>query len=274
MVKLSISFTTIAIVAILLLSSFTVIPTVFAQESPTAAIEWQLNITGLVEQQLNLTLSDIIAMPQTTIEGTIYCVDFPTSVVKSGSWTGVELATLLEKADVLPSAVKVGFFAPDGYSTDLDLETATSGNVVIAYEKDGVPLSETLRLVVPGKWGYKWISQVTNITLFDYDFKGKWESLGYSDGADVATTGINSIHVPTVPTPSQSNETSGSSSQDSNSSAVLNPPQETQESQPESKPQTSDSFLGAWIASAITVVFCAIILTYFVKRRRLDQRKA
>jgi DMSO/TMAO reductase YedYZ molybdopterin-dependent catalytic subunit len=92
----------------------------------------------------------------------------------------------LETAGVSPDAVKVAFYASDGYSTDLPVETARREDVILAYEKDGVPLSEKLRLVVPGKWGYKWISQVTDIELVDYDFKGFWESRGYSDTADIA----------------------------------------------------------------------------------------
>lgn len=74
-------------------------------------------------------------MPQTTVQATIYCVDFPTRLVDSGDWTGVQLNTLLAQAEVLPSAVKIAFTASDGYTTDLDLETAAHENVIIAYEK-------------------------------------------------------------------------------------------------------------------------------------------
>ena len=48
-----------------------------------------------------------------------------------------------------------------------------------------MPLDEMLRLVVPDKWGYKWISYVTVIELVDYDFLGVWESQGYPDAAVV-----------------------------------------------------------------------------------------
>jgi DMSO/TMAO reductase YedYZ molybdopterin-dependent catalytic subunit len=58
-------------------------------------------------------------------------------------------------------------------------------DVIVAYERDGVPLDEKLRLVLPGKWGYKWISRLTHIELVDYDFTGLWEGRGYSDEADI-----------------------------------------------------------------------------------------
>ncbi len=157
-------------------------PIVHAESS---SAEGQLTVTGLVEHPLNLSLAEITAMPQTTVNAALICVGAPGSVVAEGNWVGVSLGLLLETAGVYPEAVKVAFYASDGFSTDLALDTASREDVIVAYEKDGAPLSETLRLVVPGKWGYKWISQVASIELVDYDFKGFWESHGYSDAADV-----------------------------------------------------------------------------------------
>jgi DMSO/TMAO reductase YedYZ molybdopterin-dependent catalytic subunit len=134
-------------------------------------------------------------MPQTNVNAAIICVDFPNNVVTDGNWTGVRLWLLLETAGVSPNAVKVAFYATDGYSTDLTVETAKREDIILAYEKNGAPLSETLRLVVPGKWGYKWISQVTSIELVDYDFEGFWESQGYSDIADASASYPNQPNV-------------------------------------------------------------------------------
>jgi DMSO/TMAO reductase YedYZ molybdopterin-dependent catalytic subunit len=131
-------------------------------------------------------------MPNTTVVAALYCVDFPTSPVRDGDqWTGVRLALVLERAGVSPSAVKVVFRAADGYSTDLTVTTAEREDVILAYQQNGVTLPEKLRLVVPGKWGYKWISKPDHIELVDYDFKGTWESRGYSDEAEVKLTPSN-----------------------------------------------------------------------------------
>jgi len=157
-------------------------PTVYAESESS---EMQLTITGLVEQPLNLSLTELVAMPQVTVYASLICVGNPSGLVAEGNWVGVSLWLLLETAGVSPDAVKVAFHASDGYSTDLTVETARREDIILAYEKDGVPLEETLRLVVPGKWGYKWISDVTVIELVDYDFLGFWESNGYSDAADL-----------------------------------------------------------------------------------------
>ena len=142
-------------------------------------------LDGLVESPLDLTLDDLRAMEKTTEYVELYCVDYPTVPVEKGEWTGVRLGLLLEEAGVSPDAIKIAFYADDDYSTDLPVETAMREDVIVAYERDGVPLDEKLRLVLPGKWGYKWISHLTHIELVDYDFTGIWEGRGYSDEADI-----------------------------------------------------------------------------------------
>jgi DMSO/TMAO reductase YedYZ molybdopterin-dependent catalytic subunit len=146
---------------------------------------WQLTVTGFVENPLNLSWTELAALPQTTINAELVCVDFPDYVVMSGDWSGVKLALLLETAGISSQAMKVGFFATDGFSTDLPIETAMGGDIILAYELNGEPLDGVLRLVVPGKWGYKWIHHVNSIILFSDDFLGYYESRGFSDEADV-----------------------------------------------------------------------------------------
>lgn len=145
---------------------------------------WTLVIDGLVQTPLNLTLDDILAMPSHTVFARLFCVSFPSIPAEQGNWTGVTLEFLLEEAGVSPDAVKVAFYASDGFSTDLTVTTAMRGDIILAYEKDGQPLEE-VRLVVPGKFGYKWIMSLIHIELVDYDFLGTYERSGYTDEADI-----------------------------------------------------------------------------------------
>ncbi len=124
-------------------------------------------------------------MPSSTEYAKIYCVFDPETPVTEGNWTGVRLGLVLEQAGVSPAAIKVAFYAADGFATDLTVTTAMRNDILLAYEKDGQPLTEGLRLVVPGKWGYKWISELTHIALVDYDFLGLYESEGFSDEANI-----------------------------------------------------------------------------------------
>jgi DMSO/TMAO reductase YedYZ molybdopterin-dependent catalytic subunit len=147
--------------------------------------ELRLIVDGLVQQPLNLTFDELANMPKSTVSAELYCVDNPKIPVVRGNWTGVRLGFLLQEAGISNAAVKAAFYAIDGYKTDLTISTAFHENIITAFERDGGLLPEGLRLVAPGKWGYKWISGLTHIQLVNYDFKGTWESRGYSDEADV-----------------------------------------------------------------------------------------
>jgi len=160
-------------------------PTPTSTPAASEMSDWTLVLDGLVQSPLSLTSAELMAMPRSTVYAELYCVDFPMAALAEGDWTGVRLGLLLEEAGVSPEAVKVALYAEDGYTTDLTVATATRDDIILAYERDGEPLEEDLRLVVPDKWGYKWIRDLTHIELVDYDFKGLYESRGYSDEADI-----------------------------------------------------------------------------------------
>jgi DMSO/TMAO reductase YedYZ molybdopterin-dependent catalytic subunit len=125
-------------------------------------------------------------MPWTTVNATLYCVGATSTVIAGGNWTGVSLASILQRANVSTTAIKIAFYATDDYSTDLSLATGMQNDIIVAFENNGVPLMGGLRLVAPGLWGYKWIYQLFDIDLVDYNFLGTSESLGYSDSGLIA----------------------------------------------------------------------------------------
>jgi hypothetical protein len=215
----------------------------------------QLIVTGLVDTPLNLTLAEITDMPQTTVNATIICVDFPGNIVKDGNWTGVKLKTLLEMANPSAGVVKVAFFASDGYSTDLTIQTAMHDDIIVAYQNNGEALS-SLRLVVPGKWGYKWISMLTRIELVNYNFLGRWESQGYSDEADISegSPGIgilNPLYPNVAATPTPATSPSPSPSQ----SPVTSQPSD----QPTPTPATTQKTLSFPIEAIYAIAIAAIV---------------
>ena len=184
--------TAIIIVAVVAGVVYYLSPTILATNSSRTSshrsFEWSLLVDGFVQRPLNLTLNELHAMPRTTVYAELYCLPAVGSsgvLVDHGNWTGVRLGLILEKAGISPQAVKVAFYAEDGFTTDLTVTTAMQGDIVLAYEKDGKPLPEKLRLAVPSMWGYKWIKWLTHIEVVDYDFKGRYESRGFPDNAEI-----------------------------------------------------------------------------------------
>lgn len=173
----------IATIGILVLAGLLVTTGLHAHDAGVVGPGIQVSITGSVDHDFNLTVNDSGNLAIVSVTSELICVGGTS--FGTHNWTGVRLNDLLDEAGVKASAQKVGFHATDGYTTDLTLQEAARQDVIIAFEKDGVPLKEKTRLVVPGMWGYKWISGIDEITLYDYDFKGLYETKGYSDDATI-----------------------------------------------------------------------------------------
>ncbi|MCJ7633760.1 molybdopterin-dependent oxidoreductase [Candidatus Bathyarchaeota archaeon] len=95
---------------------------------------------SLLETQVYLNYNELIAMPRSTVYAELYCYS---SLVERGNWTGVKLANVIERAGLSKQEGMIEFYALDGYSTKLELSTALQEDIIIAYEKDGRPLTGT-----------------------------------------------------------------------------------------------------------------------------------
>jgi len=159
------------------------------------AEDWVLRVDGLVENPLNLTYENITAFSSVSEKVTLKCIDGPSG---TANWTGVRLKAILDMAGVKENATEVVFYAEDGYSSSLTIKDATSSDVILAYEMNGETLpvdhGYPLRLVVPGKYGYKWVKWMTDIEVIDNDYKGYWESRGWDDDADITALSDWWIH--------------------------------------------------------------------------------
>lgn len=154
---------------------------------------WTLSVRGSVERILNLTYEDLKDLPQVSEVVTLECFDNTPGggLIGTAIWTGVMVRTVLEKAGVEVNAVKVLFYTSDGYSTSHTMKYAMKEDVILALKMNDVALPREhgypLRLVAPGKYGYKWAKWITQIEVADYDKKGYYESMGFSDAADRPT---------------------------------------------------------------------------------------
>jgi DMSO/TMAO reductase YedYZ molybdopterin-dependent catalytic subunit len=150
---------------------------------------WELEISGLVENPYMLKYDEILALPQISVYATLETISNPIGGPSIGNavWTGVPLKIILEKAGIKDSAIKVVFYCEDGYSTAIKIEEALKDDAILAYKMNGKTLAPEhgypLRAVIPGKYGMKWAKWINRIELTDKDYKGYWESLGWSDYA-------------------------------------------------------------------------------------------
>jgi len=150
--------------------------------------KYRLVVTGLVNNTYNLTYDEIInSFHSSKRIITLFCVEgWEVKIF----WEGIMVRDLLELAEPLPEATTIIFHAYDGYSTSFPLEYITDNNIIMAYKMNNVTIPPErgfpFQLVAESKWGYKWIKWITTIELSDNtNYKGYWESRGYSNNADL-----------------------------------------------------------------------------------------
>lgn len=148
---------------------------------------YQLTVDGLADEPQTYTYDDVLAMPSEERLIRLYCVEGWNANIL---WQGVPMKTLIESAKPKAEVNTVIFHAVDGYTTSLPLQEILDGNLMLAYNANGIALPPEMGypfiFVAEQKWGYKWARWVNRIELSSNDsYQGYWESNGYSNDADL-----------------------------------------------------------------------------------------
>ncbi len=151
----------------------------FPRISPSG---YHLEVSGLVQRPLTLSLADLESMPSTKLVDAFQCVTGWR--VPGVHWEGVRLADLLDAVGVKPGAVGLGFESYDRlYTESLTLDQARLGDVLVAYRMLGAPVTTDhggpVRLYVSPMFGYKSIKWLSAIRVVDRVTPGFWEQNGY-----------------------------------------------------------------------------------------------
>src|SRR3954447_10034751 len=157
---------------------------------------WRLEVRGLVDRPLKLSLAELRAMPSRTQITRHDCVEGWSCI---GKWKGVPLAHVLEGAGLKPAAKYIVFHCADTMETGLAgsaqyyesiaLEDAAHPQTILAYDMNDrvLPVAHgaPLRLRVERQLGYKMAKYVMAIEAVDSFAAiaggkgGYWEDRGY-----------------------------------------------------------------------------------------------
>ncbi|MDY7040123.1 MAG: molybdopterin-dependent oxidoreductase [Chloroflexota bacterium] len=150
--------------------------------------DYQLEVTGLVNNPLTLTYDQVLDREQYSKVVTLYCVEGWDATIL---WEGVLVEDLLNQANVQDDAVTVIFHAADGYTSSLPLEYIRENKIMLAHKMNKLQLPAErgfpFQVVAESKWGYKWAKWVTKIELSDDpNYRGYWEKRGYNNDGDLS----------------------------------------------------------------------------------------
>lgn len=156
---------------------------------------WRLEVGGLVERPLSLSLAELRQLPARTQITRHDCVEGWSCI---GKWKGPMLSTVLDRAALKPEARFIVFHCADKlgfgsfgwpYYESIDLIDAFHPQTILAYEMNDARLpvkyGAPLRLRVERQLGYKMAKYVMRIEAVDSFAAlgtgkgGYWEDFGY-----------------------------------------------------------------------------------------------
>jgi DMSO/TMAO reductase YedYZ molybdopterin-dependent catalytic subunit len=165
------------------------------------AANYRLEIAGLVERPLTLTLEDLKKRPAAEQLMTLECSGNGsnpgfTGAVYNSRWTGTPLAPILQECGVKPGATEVGFFGHDvknetvrkvtvevPFGRSMSLDDAKDPLILLAYARNGQPLQPRngfpLRLIVPGWYGIANVKWLKRIELRNRRYMGRFMARDY-----------------------------------------------------------------------------------------------
>ncbi len=151
-------------------------------------VSWKLHVAGLVEQPLEFTWEQFLALPRVQVFADMHCV---TRWSRLGNvWEGVSTRHLLELAGgAKPEAKYVIAYGYDyGWTTNLPLEEFLAEDALVALKHDGEEISADhggpARLMVPRLYAWKSAKWLGAIELVERDKAGFWERNGYHMNGD------------------------------------------------------------------------------------------
>lgn len=160
---------------------------------PSVRLEdWRLAVSGQVERQLSLSMSDLLAIPARHHYVTLECVDNPVGGPLMGNalWTGPLVRDILHRAGAGGSTLI--FEAADNYGEGIPLAAVQTADPIIAYGMNGETLSRAhgypARLVVPGLYGFKSVKWITGLRVVAGTSVGAWAAHGWNEMPSVHTT--------------------------------------------------------------------------------------
>ncbi len=157
---------------------------------------WRLEMNGLVDRPLSLTLEEVRAMPTISYHHTLSCISNRVGgdLISTTRWTGVRVKDVLAMAGLKPTAEELFIEAADGFYESVSMADLMDDRTMFAYEMNGAPLPNEngypLRVIIPHRYGMKQPKWIVNMEVLDQEGRGYWVERGWSPEAFVRTTSV------------------------------------------------------------------------------------
>jgi sulfite dehydrogenase (cytochrome) subunit A len=165
----------------------------------------RIAVTGAVQRDLTLSLSDLAKMPVVEVAAVNECSgnsrgffaprvpggQWANGAMGNARWTGVRVRDILDRAGLQANAKQVQFRGLDepvepqtpAFRKSLDVDVARGDDVIVAYLMNGRPMpllnGFPVRLVVPGWYATYWVKMLSSIAVLDRVDDNFWMKTAY-----------------------------------------------------------------------------------------------
>ena len=165
-----------------------------AQEIDEAS--WQLQVMGLVDEPLNLTLDEIRALPSQTQVLTMQCISnrIGGDLTGTAKWKGVRFKHIMDLAGLQSDAQYFVIRSSDDFFETVSMEDMLDERTLLVYDMNDEPLIPKhgfpLRIYIPNRYGMKQPKWIESIEAVDSWVEGYWVVRGWSVEARPRTVSV------------------------------------------------------------------------------------
>ena len=127
---------------------------------------YRLKVTGKVEHPLSLSYDQILKLPSLTETVLLICPGFFSN---NGRWTGVNLKSLIQEAQIKKEAQYLDVNGAHGKGVRIPLKALNQKKILLAYRVNGETLPQKhgfpLRLVYEDAYGSDWVKYVEELVV-------------------------------------------------------------------------------------------------------------
>jgi len=144
-----------------------IIPILLSGCNSVPDVDWTLKIGGEVSNPLSLSYTDLAAMDFVNLDDVLMEKSRGEDEVRS--FSGVDLATLLEEAGAPADYSTLTAIAADGYAIEISKDEAVNGIIAMKqadeWITDADPDAGPIRLVFPTTPANRWVFQIIEIDV-------------------------------------------------------------------------------------------------------------
>lgn len=160
---------------------------------PTLDLDkWRLELIGLEQKTLQLSLEEIKKLPSKIINYTYCCIGNKVggTDISNAAWKVVLLKDLLNPISTdKRDNIRMVAYGLDGYYSSVPLEQVLDQESYLAYEMNGALLPSEhgmpARVIIPGRYGMKQPKWLKKLEITDRKVTGYWEEQNWSDDAEI-----------------------------------------------------------------------------------------